>query len=125
MFGNGSSSMGCLFTQQGRKGTNQDTMIYWENFNSKSNTIFCGVFDGHGPYGHLVARKVRDSLPLILSTQWKAILSNDSTILDKNGSAHGSTNSEENASINVDDENHKAFDVGNSETLPDEHLPLK
>ncbi|CAM8888072.1 unnamed protein product [Rhodiola kirilowii] len=125
MFGNGSSSMACLFTQQGRKGTNQDAMIYWENFNSKSDTIFCGVFDGHGPYGHLVARKVRDSLPLILSTQWKAILSNDSTILDKNGSAHGSTNSEENASINVDDENHEAFDVGNSETLPDEHLPLK
>lgn len=27
---------------------------------------FCGVFDGHGPYGHLVARKVRDTLPLKL-----------------------------------------------------------
>ena len=27
---------------------------------------FCGVFDGHGPHGHLVARKVRDALPLKL-----------------------------------------------------------
>lgn len=27
---------------------------------------FCGVFDGHGPQGHLVARKVRDTLPLKL-----------------------------------------------------------
>ena len=27
---------------------------------------FCGIFDGHGPHGHLVARKVRDALPLKL-----------------------------------------------------------
>ena len=27
---------------------------------------FCGVFYGHGPQGHLVARKVRDTLPLKL-----------------------------------------------------------
>lgn len=25
--------------------------------------LFCGVFDGHGPYGHKVARHVRDNLP--------------------------------------------------------------
>lgn len=30
------------------------------------DTIFCGIFDGHGPHGHLVARKVRDTLPLKL-----------------------------------------------------------
>ena len=34
-----------------------------QNFNGRSDTIFCGVFDGHGPHGHLVARKVRDTLP--------------------------------------------------------------
>lgn len=32
------------------------------------DTIFCGVFDGHGPYGHLVARKVRDVLPVKLQS---------------------------------------------------------
>lgn len=30
------------------------------------DAIFCGVFDGHGPHGHLVARKVRDALPVKL-----------------------------------------------------------
>jgi hypothetical protein len=28
--------------------------------------VICGVYDGHGPYGHLVARRVRDVLPLKL-----------------------------------------------------------
>lgn len=32
----------------------------------EEDVTFCGVFDGHGPYGHLVARKVRDTLPLKL-----------------------------------------------------------
>lgn len=30
------------------------------------DVTFCGVFDGHGPQGHLVARKVRDALPVKL-----------------------------------------------------------
>ena len=33
---------------------------------------FCGVFDGHGPHGHLVARKVRDTLPLKLLSLLKS-----------------------------------------------------
>lgn len=32
------------------------------------DVTFCGVFDGHGPHGHLVARRVRDTLPLKLSS---------------------------------------------------------
>ncbi|KAG0475531.1 hypothetical protein HPP92_015217 [Vanilla planifolia] len=56
---NGASEVACLFTQQGKKGTNQDAMIVWEDFTSITDTIFCGVFDGHGPLGHMVARKVR------------------------------------------------------------------
>ena len=38
-------------------------MHYVQNFNGRSDTVFCGVFDGHGPHGHIVARKVRDTLP--------------------------------------------------------------
>ncbi|KZV54396.1 putative protein phosphatase 2C 52-like [Dorcoceras hygrometricum] len=64
---NGRSHSSCIFTQQGRKGINQDAMIVWEGFFAEDVT-FCGVFDGHGPHGHLVARKVRDTLPLKLST---------------------------------------------------------
>ena len=30
------------------------------------DVTFCGVFDGHGPHGHLVACKVREALPLKL-----------------------------------------------------------
>ncbi|KAJ0438033.1 putative protein-serine/threonine phosphatase [Helianthus annuus] len=71
MFLNGSSEVASLFTQQGKKGTNQDAMIVWENFGSRSDTIFCGVFDGHGPFGHMVAKRVRDSLPLKLSANWE------------------------------------------------------
>ncbi|CAL0323650.1 unnamed protein product [Lupinus luteus] len=62
---NGKSRSSCVFTQQGRKGVNQDAMIVWEDFLSE-DAIFCGVFDGHGPHGHLVARKARDVLPLKL-----------------------------------------------------------
>ncbi|KAG5047485.1 hypothetical protein JHK82_016847 [Glycine max] len=65
IFSNGKSRGSCIFTQQGRKGINQDAMIVWEDFMSE-DTIFCGVFDGHGPHGHLVARKVRDALPIKL-----------------------------------------------------------
>ncbi|KAL8511017.1 hypothetical protein ACS0TY_017735 [Phlomoides rotata] len=67
IFTNGRSSSSCIFTQQGRKGINQDAMIVWEDFMTEDVT-FCGVFDGHGPHGHLVARKVRDTLPLKLSS---------------------------------------------------------
>lgn len=44
----------------------------FQNFFSRKDTVFCGVFDGHGPYGHLVAKRVRDSLPLKLSSHWEA-----------------------------------------------------
>ncbi|XP_042040038.1 probable protein phosphatase 2C 52 [Salvia splendens] len=64
---NGRSSSSCIFTQQGRKGINQDAMIVWEDFMADDVT-FCGVYDGHGPHGHMVARKVRDTLPLKLSS---------------------------------------------------------
>ncbi|CAN6571742.1 unnamed protein product [Malus baccata var. baccata] len=65
IFTNGKSQTSCIFTQQGRKGINQDAMLVWEDFMS-DDAIFCGVFDGHGPHGHLVARKVRDALPMKL-----------------------------------------------------------
>ncbi|MED6147897.1 hypothetical protein PIB30_048215 [Stylosanthes scabra] len=54
---NGSSEVASLYCKQGKKGINQDAMLVWENFCSNEDTIFCGVFDGHGPYGHRVARK--------------------------------------------------------------------
>ncbi|KAJ6800478.1 putative protein phosphatase 2C 66 [Iris pallida] len=124
MFVNGSSSAACLFTQQGKKGTNQDAMLVWENFTLRSDTIFCGVFDGHGPLGHLVARKVRDSLPLKLCTQWKANASGEDCS-HQNGSASGSMNSEERASINIDEDMCEPLDVGQDVKLPEMYPILK
>ncbi|CAM0912235.1 unnamed protein product [Alopecurus aequalis] len=119
---NGASAAACLHTQQGRKGTNQDAMLVWESFNS-SDSVFCGVFDGHGPYGHFVARKVRDSLPVKLLAQWKTS-ANGGTSPQLNGNISGSLNSEERACA-VDDECGESVDVDGSDMLPEAFLPLK
>ncbi|CAN4117510.1 unnamed protein product [Withania somnifera] len=76
IFTNGKSRTSCIFTQQGRKGINQDAMIVWEDFMAEDVTL-CGVFDGHGPHGHLVARKVRDVLPLKLLSTFQSFESKD------------------------------------------------
>ncbi|XP_010440790.1 PREDICTED: probable protein phosphatase 2C 74 [Camelina sativa] len=75
LFLNGSTDTASLFSQQGKKGPNQDAMIVWENFGSMADTVFCGVFDGHGPYGHIVAKRVRDLLPLKLGSHLESYVS--------------------------------------------------
>ncbi|KAG9129962.1 hypothetical protein Leryth_007083 [Lithospermum erythrorhizon] len=97
VFSNGTSRSSCIFTQQGRKGINQDAMIVWEDFIAE-HTIFCGVFDGHGPYGHLVARMVRDTLP----SKLMAFLSTGE--LNQNGSSAASCNGDVRSGV-VDPEN--------------------
>ncbi|GAB4833259.1 hypothetical protein Ancab_031506 [Ancistrocladus abbreviatus] len=67
----GSSTFVSMATQQGRKGINQDAMTIWEDFIGEKDVFFCGVFDGHGPYGHRVARHVRDNLPSKLCATYK------------------------------------------------------
>ncbi|KGN54420.1 probable protein phosphatase 2C 65 isoform X2 [Cucumis sativus] len=67
----GSSTFTSMFTQRGRKGINQDAMTVWEDFSGEKDLIFCGVFDGHGPSGHRVARHARDVLPTKLSKSIK------------------------------------------------------
>ncbi|CAI0540809.1 unnamed protein product [Linum tenue] len=118
--GNGSSKIACLHTQQGKKGTNQDAMVVWENFGSRNDAVFCGVFDGHGPYGHMVARKVRDSLPLLLSNQWKAGNDEEQNGPQKSENTPGTTttNSEETGSECGDE-------VEESDKVPEMYLPLK
>lgn len=97
LFVNGSSDAASLFTKQGKKGVNQDAMVVWENFGSKADTTFCGVFDGHGPFGHMVAKRVRDSLPLKLNAQWELSGGNKDGLSDISSNATGSMNSEESA----------------------------
>ncbi|URE18736.1 PP2Cc [Musa troglodytarum] len=68
----GSCMVASMFTQQGWKGVNQDAMTVWEGFAGDQDTVFCGAFDGHGPYGHRVACHVRDALPSRLQSGMKA-----------------------------------------------------
>eukprot|EP00250_Pteridium_aquilinum_P022060 c25295_g5_i1 orf=501-1724(-) len=56
----------CAYTKQGRKGINQDCFLVWEGCGAQGDATFCGVFDGHGPMGHHVAKEVRDCLPSLL-----------------------------------------------------------
>ncbi|XP_076900227.1 putative protein phosphatase 2C 66 [Bidens hawaiensis] len=115
MYGNGSTGIASLYTQQGKKGTNQDAMIVWEKFSSTNEAVFCGVFDGHGPYGHMVARKVRDYLPVLLSTHWKH--NSDS----QNGNVNGTSLDEE----DEDDKLCEEYEVGEKERVPEKYIPLK
>lgn len=124
MFANGTSNVACMFTQQGRKGTNQDAMLVWEDFGSRRDTVFCGVFDGHGPFGHLVAKKVRDSLPSKLSSQWEAEIKDDDSIKEANSTV-GSMNSEESLSVTMDDEWRESTDMEDREKCPEIFLTLK
>ncbi|KAI4368259.1 hypothetical protein MLD38_016835 [Melastoma candidum] len=86
-FLNGSSEFASLFCQQGRKGINQDAMIVWENFCSRKDMVFCAVFDGHGPFGHAVAKRVRDLLPLKLNALLEGTVDKDSATSLGSGSA--------------------------------------
>jgi len=44
--------------------------------------MFCGVFDGHGPWGHFVAKRVRKLVPAILLCNWQENLAATSLDLD-------------------------------------------
>lgn len=102
LFLNGSSDVASLFSQQGTKGTNQDAMIVWENFASRADTIFCGMFDGHGPNGHMVAKRVRDSLPLKLSSNWDVNLKSNKVLRQVSINTDSSMDSEDAPYVSAD-----------------------
>lgn len=52
-----SNNFASVFSKKGQKGVNQDCCIVWEEFGCQEDMIFCGIFDGHGPWGHFVAKK--------------------------------------------------------------------
>lgn len=83
----GSSRFVSMYSQQGQKGVNQDSMTVWEDYTGEKDVIFCGVFDGHGPLGHKVSQFIRDNLPSKLSaaieiSQQKAIKYYDANDVD-------------------------------------------
>ncbi|KAL2941081.1 putative protein phosphatase 2C 73 [Bienertia sinuspersici] len=71
---NGSKNFASVFSKRGQKGVNQDCCIVWEEFGCQPDMIFCGIFDGHGPWGHFVAKRVRESMPPSLLCNWQESL---------------------------------------------------
>ncbi|KAL2490444.1 putative protein phosphatase 2C 73 [Abeliophyllum distichum] len=69
-----SKNFASVFSKRGQKGVNQDCCVVWEEFGFQEDMIFCGVFDGHGPWGHFVAKRVRESLPSSLLCNWQETL---------------------------------------------------
>ncbi|KAE8675418.1 putative protein phosphatase 2C 48 [Hibiscus syriacus] len=67
----GSDNFASVFSKRGRKGVNQDCSIVWEEFGCQADMLFCGIFDGHGPWGHFVAKRVRESMPSSLLCNWQ------------------------------------------------------
>ncbi|CAN1784215.1 Probable protein phosphatase 2C 73 [Linum perenne] len=78
----GSKNLASLFSKKGEKGVNQDCFIVWEEFGCQEDMTFCGVFDGHGPWGHFVAKKVRETLPSYLLCNWQEETLAESSSLD-------------------------------------------
>ncbi|KAL9248134.1 hypothetical protein vseg_021491 [Gypsophila vaccaria] len=67
----GSNNFASVCTKRGQKGVNQDACIVWEEYGCQPDMIFCGIFDGHGPWGHFVAKTVRESMPPYLLCNWQ------------------------------------------------------
>ncbi|KZV43665.1 Phosphatase 2C family protein isoform 1 [Dorcoceras hygrometricum] len=78
----GSKNVASVYSKRGEKGVNQDCSIVWEEFGCQKDTTFCGIFDGHGPWGHYVAKRVRDSMPSTLSCNFQEMLAEDSLNCD-------------------------------------------
>ncbi|KAF7817949.1 putative protein phosphatase 2C 34 [Senna tora] len=74
----GSNNFASVFSKRGQKGVNQDCCIVWEGFGCQEDMLFCGVFDGHGAWGHLVAKTVRQSMPPSLLCNWQETLAQSS-----------------------------------------------
>ncbi|XP_058223699.1 probable protein phosphatase 2C 34 isoform X1 [Rhododendron vialii] len=79
---NGSDNFASVFSKRGEKGVNQDCFIVWEEFGGQEDMMFCGIFDGHGPWGHYVAKRVRKTMPSSLLSNWQETLAEASLDLD-------------------------------------------
>ncbi|KAL8171807.1 hypothetical protein V2J09_023611, partial [Rumex salicifolius] len=67
----GSTNFASVHTKRGQKGISQDCCVVWEEFGCQEDMIFCGIFDGHGPWGHYVAKRVSESMPSTLLQAWQ------------------------------------------------------
>ncbi|KAK3036772.1 hypothetical protein RJ639_029737 [Escallonia herrerae] len=43
-------------------------------YGCQEDMMFCGIFDGHGQWGHFVAKRVRESMPFSPLCNWQKAL---------------------------------------------------
>lgn len=96
-----------------------------QNFGSRTDTVFCGVFDGHGPYGHLVAKRVRDSLPLKLSAHWEVNIKSDEVLREVSLNTANSLCSEDTAFLSAEEESRGSVDIEETVKQPEIFQTLK
>ncbi|XP_071737403.1 probable protein phosphatase 2C 34 [Rutidosis leptorrhynchoides] len=77
-----SSNYASAYSKGGNKGINQDGFIVWEAFGGKEDVMFCGVFDGHGSWGHLVGKRVKKVMPAYLLHYWQETLAQSSVLMN-------------------------------------------
>ncbi|XP_057503265.1 probable protein phosphatase 2C 34 [Actinidia eriantha] len=77
----GSNNFASVFSKRGEKGESQDCFVVWEEFGCQEDMMFCGIFDGHGPWGHFVAKRVRETMPTSLLCNWQEALAEASVNL--------------------------------------------
>ncbi|KAF8103429.1 hypothetical protein N665_0188s0365 [Sinapis alba] len=100
-------------------------MLVFEKFCSRDDTVFCGVFDGHGPSGHMVAKKVRDTLPFTLSTQLKLTSESEQNGLVNEKGLQIKCTEEEESVTTMDEQWCELNPNENNDELPEMYLPLK
>lgn len=72
------------------------------------------MFDGHGPYGHMVARRVRDNLPQKLSSYWEVSVSEE-VLKEVSVNSSSGKNSEEVSFASADEESQPSVDANETE----------
>lgn len=75
-------SIASVFSKKGEKGINQDSLMVWEEFGCQQDMTLCGIFDGHGPWGHYVAKWVSKLLPSLLLCNWQEVVAVSSLGID-------------------------------------------
>nr|KYP60621.1 putative protein phosphatase 2C 75 [Cajanus cajan] len=69
---NGSQSLCSVYSRKGTKGINQDAASIHEGYGMEDGA-FCGVYDGHGRYGHIVSKIVNSRLSSLILDQKKVV----------------------------------------------------
>lgn len=91
----------------------------------KSDAVFCGIFDGHGPSGHLVAKSVRDSLPMKISAQWEVNTKKKDAVRGIGLNSSGSMKSESTSFLIADEVPRESVDIDKTDKQSDYVQTLK